>query len=108
MKGNYYLLIPTGEVRVPDVGDWYLDPYGEPTEMFMSMKDEIAKGTLGADERFPILQMKKFDHDPFERIKEAYEAVKPWTRDGMINGYNLIEFKMWQAISETVKELEGK
>jgi hypothetical protein len=114
MKGNYYFFEPLvdekGEqkVDIPEKGEWYVDPYDEPMPMFMDMREEIKKGTLGADEKFSILTMKKFDHDPFERIKEAYEAVKPWTRDGMINGYNLIEFKMWQAISETVKELEGK
>jgi hypothetical protein len=107
MKGNYYLLIPTGEVRVPDVGDWYLDPYGEPTEMFMSMKDEIAKGTLGADERFPILQMKKFDHDPLAKLKEVYKDFKPFFEDKGVSK-SIVSKRLWQAISEFIKTLDGE
>ena len=108
MKGNYYLFSPLvdekGErvVREERADDWVETegPLSIPPEPFHVAEPE------GCTVR--LLTMKKFDHDPFERIKEAYEAVKPWTRDVMIYGFNLIEFQMWQAISETVKELEGK
>jgi hypothetical protein len=62
----HYLLTPlmkNGEqvMAVPEVEQWYIDPYGEPAEMFMSMKDEMEKGTIGANEKFPILTIHKFE-----------------------------------------------
>jgi hypothetical protein len=115
MKGNYYFFEPLvdekGEqkVDIPEKGEWYVDPYDEPMPMFMDMREEIKKGTLGADEKFSILTMKKFDHDPFEKLKKVYERYKkvgPGDADKVVCLIQIEE--LWQVISETVRELEGK
>lgn len=101
MKGNYYLFEPLvdekGEqmVRVPGGGDAFI------------MDDEFVTCDHEGQwlSEYPILTMKKFDHDPFERLKKI---ISNYDSSDLQAEAGKIVFEMHQAISETVKELEGK
>ena len=111
MKGNYYLFEPMvdekgkQEKRRAYGGEHYED---------CGMVSHSITGTAGLN--FPILTMKKFDHDPFEKLKDTVEMINEIAkRESTEPGYDFLtdvmkpcSLQMWIAISETVKELEGK
>lgn len=102
----YYLLKPKinerGEpvVRIPNKYEWYIDPYGEPTEMWLDMQEEIKKGTFGADEKFPILKLQKFEEDPFKEVREVYSKGKI--------AAEVLSLDAWKAIVKTMERLDEK
>lgn len=102
MKGNYYYFAPLlnekGEqvVRRAKTGEYI------PTESIINFAPPISRVDYPSAKEYPILTMKKFDHDPFERIRKVYDANKG---KGILN---IDRKEIWDAISETIKELEGK
>jgi hypothetical protein len=112
MKGNYYLFEPMvdekGEqvIDFPTFGHYYDSGNGIAPALFL---EDI-------NHKYPILTMKKFDHDPFQKLKDTVEMINEIAkRESTEPGYDFLtdvmkpcSLQMWIAISETVKELEGK
>ena len=116
---NYYLFEPLMEngeqvVRTPLYGEWYVDPEDYPS--FQWVDDAERKQCINGDAAWPILQMKKFDHDPLLKLKETVEMINAVAkRESEEPGYDFLtnvmkpcSLQMWLAISETIKELEAK
>jgi len=101
--GKCWMFEETGEVRVPQRGEWI----NKPLEGNFSPHKNYA-----LTKHYPILKFTKYKSNPLEPTREVWERYK-----GYMDKYSsmqshdrlpaLLSYEFWKAIQESVKRKEG-